>query len=73
MVGLVWYVLFCRFCFVRQVWFGRIDMVGFVWKVWNYSGWVGLESGRVGPIVIIRLSWFKCNCNCLPERSLMVP
>ena len=28
-------------------------MVGFLWKVWNYSGWVGLESGEVGDYMVI--------------------
>ena len=33
-------------------------------------GWGRVGSGRLGPIVIIRLSQFNCNCNCLLELSL---
>ena len=32
----------------------------------------GVGWGGVGPILIIRLSQFTCNCNCVPELSLAI-
>ena len=66
---------------VGLVWFGRIGLVGSLvpLKVAKASlelhlGTipVGVGWGRVGPIVIIRLSQFNCNCNCLLELSLAI-
>ena len=33
---------------------------------------LGTIPGGVGPMLIIRLSQFNCNCNCLLELSLAI-